>query len=124
MYGPRLRGDANGQVVSMMMEADPIVVHGDGNQTRSLTWIGDVVEALLKVSDQSGLTGKAFNLGSTDEISMLDLAKKIAKLRGVQYVFGDPNHGDSNRRIPDVSMNEEIQWEASMMLDNGLSQLL
>ena len=124
VYGPRLRGDANGQVVSMMMEADPIVVHGDGYQTRSLTWIGDVVEALLKVSDQSGLTGKAFNLGSTDEISMLDLAKKIAKLRGVQYVFGDSNHGDSNRRIPDVSMNEEIQWEASMMLDDGLSQLL
>ena len=55
---------------------------------------------------------------------MLDLAKKIAKLRGVQYVFGDSNHGDSNRRIPDVSMNEEIQWEASMMLDDGLSQLL
>ena len=43
VYGPRLRGDDNGQVVSMMMESNPIVVHGDGLQTRSLTWIHDVV---------------------------------------------------------------------------------
>ena len=41
-YGPRLHGDENGQVVSMMMSSNPIIVHGDGLQTRSLTWVGDV----------------------------------------------------------------------------------
>ena len=78
VYGPRLHGDENGQVVSMMMEASPIEVHGDGLQTRSLTWVGDVVEAFIKVGTQEGLEGQAFNLGSTDEISMIDLATKIA----------------------------------------------
>ena len=124
VYGPRLRGDDNGQVVSMMMESNPIVVHGDGLQTRSLTWVHDVIEGLLKVNDKANLSGKAFNLGSNEEISMLDLATKIAKLRGVGVTHGDTNHGDSRRRLPDVSMNKEIQWSARTTLDEGLSQLL
>ena len=69
-YGPRLHGDENGQVVSMMMSSNPIVVHGDGLQTRSLTWVGDVIEGLLAVSDAEGIEGKAFNLGSTEETTM------------------------------------------------------
>ena len=124
VYGPRLRGDDNGQVVSMMMESNPIEVHGDGLQTRSLTWIHDVIEGLLKVNDRANLSGKAFNLGSNEEISMLDLATKIAKLRGVGITHGDNNHGDSRRRLPDVSMNKEIEWSARTTLDEGLSQLL
>ena len=123
-YGPRLRSGENGQVVSMMMNSNPIIVHGDGSQTRSLTWVGDIVEALLTITGQGGLSGKAFNLGSIEEVSMLDLAKRVASLRGVEYEFGEPNKGDSKRRIPDVSMNHEIQWFASTTLDEGLTQLL
>jgi nucleoside-diphosphate-sugar epimerase len=108
----------------MMMESNPIVVHGNGLQTRSLTWIHDVTEGLLKVNDASNLSGKAFNLGSNDEISMLDLATKIANLRGVEIVHGESNHGDSKRRLPDLSMNKEIGWVAKTDLDDGLSQLL
>ncbi|MAH90759.1 MAG: hypothetical protein CMA11_03220 [Euryarchaeota archaeon] len=123
VYGARLHGDENGQVVSMMMAANPIVVHGDGEQTRSLTWIADVIEGLLKVSDIEGLTGKAFNLGSTQEVTMLELANLIAKMRDVEVVFGKENLGDSKRRLPDVSMNDAIQWQATTSLQQGLSQL-
>ncbi len=124
VYGPRLHGDDNGQVVSMMMSANPIVVHGNGLQTRSLTWVGDVIEALIKIGRGSNLAGKAFNLGSTDEISMIDLAKKIAGLRDVEIVYGEPNNGDSKRRLPDISMNSSIDWAAKTSLDEGLSHLL
>jgi len=123
VYGARLHGDENGQVVSMMMAANPIVVHGNGEQTRSLTWIADVIEGLLKVSDIEGLTGKAFNLGSTQEVTMLELANLIAKMRDVEVVFGKENLGDSKRRLPDVSMNDAIQWQATTSLQQGLSQL-
>jgi nucleoside-diphosphate-sugar epimerase len=123
VYGARLHGDENGQVVSMMMAANPIVVHGNGEQTRSLTWIADVIEGLLKVSDIEGLTGKAFNLGSTQEVTMLELANMIAKIRDVEVVFGKENLGDSKRRLPDVSMNDAIQWQATTSLQQGLSQL-
>lgn len=124
VYGPRLHGDDNGQVVSMMMAANPIIVHGDGVQTRSLTWVGDVIEGLLKVADTEGISGQSFNLGSTDEITMLELANKIAILRDVEVTHGESNHGDSRRRLPDVTMNEAIDWYASTSLDDGLSQLL
>ena len=124
VYGPRLRGDENGQVVSMMMSATPIEVHGDGLQTRSLTWVGDVARALIKVGVQDGLKGKAFNLGSTDEITMIALARKIASLRGVEIVHIMPNKGDSKRRLPDISMNSDIEWAATTSLDEGLSHLL
>lgn len=123
VYGPRLRGDDNGQVVSMMMAAEPIVVHGDGSQTRSLTWIGDVIEGLLTITDMYGLEGEAFNLGSTDEITMLELANMISEIRGVGIIHGDPNHGDSKRRLPDVSMNNKISWKANTSLTDGLAQL-
>ena len=124
VYGPRLHGDENGQVVSMMMAADPIVVHGTGMQTRCLTWVYDVVQGMIRVGEMPNLSGKAYNLGSTDEISMLELAQKIADLRGVDVVFTEPNHGDSKRRLPDVSMNTEIDWFATTSLDEGLGQLL
>jgi nucleoside-diphosphate-sugar epimerase len=108
----------------MMMESNPIVVHGDGLQTRSLTWIHDVIEGLLKVNDSSNLSGKAFNLGSNEEISMIDLATIIGELRGVEIVHGESNHGDSKRRLPDISMNDEIDWHAKTSLEDGLAQLL
>jgi len=123
-YGPRLHGDDNGQVVSMMMAADPILVHGDGSQTRSLTWVGDIIDGLLKLTDIDGLEGDAFNLGSTNEITMLELANMISKIRGVRIIHGDANHGDSKRRLPDVSMNSKISWEAKTPLSEGLTQLL
>ena len=74
VYGPRLHGDENGQVVSMMMAASPIEVHGDGLQTRSLPG-RRCRRGLNQIGVQQGLEGQAFNLGSTDEISMIDLAK-------------------------------------------------
>ena len=122
-YGPRLHGDENGQVVSMMMSSNPIVVHGDGLQTRSLTWVGDVIDGLLAVSDTEGIEGEAFNLGSIEEITMLKLAELISEITGADIVYGESNHGDSRRRVPDISMNTAISWEAKTSLQEGLSQL-
>ena len=55
---------------------------------------------------------------------MIDLASKIAELRGVEIVYNAPNNGDSKRRLPDVSMNTVIDWTAKTSLDEGLSHLL
>ena len=105
------------------MSANPIIVHGDGLQSRSLTWVGDIVEGLLAVSDSEGLAGQAFNLGSTEEISILELAKLISKITGAKIIHGDSNHGDSQRRVPDIGMNSVISWKAKTSLQDGLSQL-
>lgn len=55
---------------------------------------------------------------------MLELAETISNLRGIDVEFGESNHGDSKRRLPDVSMNEVIDWKATTSLQQGLNQLL
>ena len=122
-YGPRLHGDADGQVVSMMLLANPIEVHGDGSQTRSMTWVGDVVEGMLKVGDLPNLCGMAFNLASGEEVSMLNLASMISEITGAKIVHTEANHGDSKRRVADLTGNDEIGWKASTSLAEGLPQL-
>jgi len=122
-YGPRLHGDADGQVVSMMLLANPIEVHGDGSQTRSMTWVGDVVEGMLKVGDLPNLCGMAFNLASGEEVSMLNLASMISEITGAKIVHTEANHGDSKRRVADLTGNDEIGWKASTSLAEGLTQL-
>jgi hypothetical protein len=54
---------------------------------------------------------------------MLELANQISKIRGVRIIHGDTNHGDSKRRLPDVSMNQKISWKATTNLSDGLAQL-
>ena len=126
-YGPRMRLDDGRGLPNFLRQGllgEDITIYGDGMQTRSLTWVGDVIEGLLTLNDMDGLDGMAFNLGSTVEVTMLDLAKIISNLRGVEIVHSEPNHGDSKRRLPDVSMNETISWEATTSLQEGLNQLL
>ena len=92
---PPASGGQNGQVVAMMLEraADgrALAVHGDGRQTRSFTWVGDVVDGLERLGrmdeavDGSGpLAGSAFNFASSVETSIADLAVQISALTGAR----------------------------------------
>ncbi len=134
-YGPRLLGDEYGQVVSMMMESalhrGEIIVHGDGSQTRSLTFIDDLVRGLEAAGSIEGLAGLSFNLGSEDELSMLELAERIAALveqetgRSTILRFEAGYPGDSKRRLPDLSLTKKhLNWQAKTSLEDGLLQTL
>ncbi len=128
VYGSRLHGDKNGQVVAMMIQDAKdrgiVEVHGSGKQTRSLTWIDDVIVGMLLVGDLDDLSGQAFNLGSTEEISMNYLAGIICEKLNATKKNTSSNHGDSNRRLPDVSGNLAIGWKATTSLESGLNQLI
>ena len=134
-YGPRLLGNAYGQVVSMMMNSafdrGVITVHGDGSQTRSLTYIDDLVRGMMDSGMKEGLKGLSFNLGSEDEISMLDLANRIAALieqethQTISIEFDTGYPGDSKRRLPDLQQSQRyLHWKAETTLDKGLLQTL
>ena len=123
-YGPRLLGDEEGQVIAMMfaraMQGEPIIVHGDGSQTRSFTWIDDVIDGAYKAGQIDGCNGMSFNLGRPEEVSILDLANRIASLTKTSVNHGEGYPGDSLRRLPDVASCQNLAWEASTSLDEGL----
>ena len=128
-YGPRLLGDEYGQVVAMFFNAilnnQPIEIHNGGEQTRSFTWIADIV-------DGSSLSGTALNIGSTEEVSILALQEQMFSLvkasswarpmPEVRYTEG--YHGDAKRRLPDCSISENlIGWKPQTNLIQGLSAM-
>ena len=141
-YGPRLSQDEYGQVVTMMMrsalDSNLVYVHGNGKQTRSLTWIEDIVHGIalsgrLNSCLKSGesLSGRSFNLGSKEEISMLELGKRVCQLvnektnTSVQVEMADGYHGDSLRRLPHLlDAEESLGWSATTSLEVGLRQTL
>ena len=141
-YGPRLSQDDYGQVVTMMMRSalnsNIVHIHGNGNQTRSLTWVDDIVQGIalsgrLDSCLKSGesLSGRSFNLGSTEEISMLDLGKRICQLvnektnTSVKVEMTEGYPGDSLRRLPHlVDAENSLGWSATTSLEVGLRQTL
>ncbi len=134
-YGPRLPGDSHGQAVSMMLECcleeKPIEIHGTGEQTRCFTWVEDMIRGIRAAGDLdqgldgSNLIGRAFNLGSNEEISIRNLAEICREVTGTEIspieVEGHP--GDSNRRVPDCAdAKNALGWEATIPIADGIQR--
>lgn len=133
-YGATMLGDEYGQVVGMFFNAiktqQPMQLHGDGLQTRCMTYIDDVVEGFYLAGeldvgvDGSTLSGRGFNIGSTEEVSMRFLAESVNKTVGtmaVDMVVGGGYPGDSQRRLPDTSAAASLLgWTARVGLQDGL----
>ncbi|HEX9899718.1 MAG TPA: NAD-dependent epimerase/dehydratase family protein, partial [Candidatus Methylomirabilis sp.] len=111
-YGPRLDERGYGSVVAnfirQALRGEPITVHGDGKQTRCFTYIDDTVAGTLLAAEAPRAVGEAFNIGSTRETSVLDLAKTIQRLarskspiKVVPYAsyYGE-GFEDTRRRVP------------------------
>jgi UDP-glucose 4-epimerase len=97
--------------VRQALAAQPITVHGDGSQRRCFTDVSDVVGALIGLMEHPGAPGEVFNVGSQQEITILDLAKKVKEMTGspseiVFVPYGqayEEGFEDMQRRVPDTS---------------------
>jgi len=111
--GPRQTG-AYGMVipslVSQALKNIPLTVYGTGQQTRTFTYVKDVVAALMALMETDESVGEVFNIGGTEEITILDLAKKIIKLTKsssaidvipYEKAFGE-DFEDMQRRVPGI----------------------
>jgi UDP-glucose 4-epimerase len=117
--GPRQTGQY-GMVVPRFVEQAlkglPITVYGDGTQRRSFTWVGDVVDAMIAVSQHPGAVGEVVNVGHSEEISIYDLAVLVRELTGskseiVLVPFEqayEAGFEDMPRRLPDISKLERL----------------
>ena len=112
--GPRQTG-TYGMVlprfVSQALSGGPITIHGDGTQSRCFGWVGDVVQALIKLGVHDGAVGTIFNIGSDQEVTINDLAAVVQDVTGssssIRHVSYEEAYGkdfeDMFRRVPDLS---------------------
>ncbi|MFC1815275.1 GDP-mannose 4,6-dehydratase [Thermodesulfobacteriota bacterium] len=134
--GPRQTG-AYGMViprlVSQALKNIPLTVYGDGQQSRTFTYVKDVVEALMALMAADNAVGEVFNIGGTEEITILDLAKKILKqtnsvatieLISYEKAFGK-DFEDMQRRVPGIEkIKELVGFEPKTDLDTILQNVI
>ena len=127
-YGPRMRPD-DGRVIPEMIGAAvdgrPIVIHGDGTQTRSFCYVSDLIVGLKHVLLDPDIDGEIFNIGNPSEITVRELAETIQRLLGArsELEFVDRRPGDPNRRRPVIDrMTRRYGWAPRVTLEEGLSR--
>jgi dTDP-glucose 4,6-dehydratase len=127
-HGPRMRTDDGRVIPNYMHQAltgQPITVYGDGSQTRSLCYVDDLVAGALAVLD--GPDSNPFNVGSENEVTMLELAQIIKKVAGSssEISFRPLPVDDPKQRRPDTTRAREILgWEPAVSMEEGLARTL
>lgn len=125
-YGPRMRLDDGRAVPTFIRQAragEPLTVHGDGTQTRSLCYVDDLIDALLRMITR-GVTGPV-NLGSDTEVTITEVAEAVmtAVGRWPGIVPVDRPVDDPQVRCPDLSRARSLlDWEATTPLAEGLAR--
>ena len=125
-YGPGMRLDDGRVVPNFMGQAlrgEPLTVYGDGSQTRSFTFVDDLVAGMLAVLDRGD--NLPFNIGNPVETTVLDFALKIIELTGSssEVVFRPLPADDPRQRCPDIGRARSLLgWEPSVGLEDGLTR--
>lgn len=133
-YGPRHHlswwGGPQSVFISAVLRDEAIEIHGDGEQTRSFTYITDLVDGIVRAIHYDGAPTAIFNLGNTEEVTILQLARLVKeicdtphelKIRMVPYATFGGNYEDVRRRLPDISHARELLgFEAKVSLREGL----
>ncbi|RKY56212.1 MAG: SDR family NAD-dependent epimerase/dehydratase [Candidatus Neomarinimicrobiota bacterium] len=123
-YGPRMRkndGRAVPNFITQALTGSPLTVFGNGSQTRSFCYISDLIEGVYKLllSD----INEPVNLGNPNEITILELAKKIIDLTGSKsdIIFKPLPENDPKIRCPDISVaKNNLDWQPKVNLEQGL----
>ena len=129
VYGPRQDpASAYAAVVPLFVQAhlarEPVTLHGDGRQTRDFCFVQDVVRANLTACTASGAAGKAFNVGTGVETSLLDLLAGLRRQfgHGVEVRPARERPGDLRRSCASVERaRDTLGFEARTALDEGLA---
>src|SRR6185503_13016779 len=134
--GPRQTGRYGMVIPNFVRQGlagQPITVHGDGTQTRSFCFVGDVVDALLRLVAEPRAVGEVFNVGNTQEISIMALAEKVRDLTGgrseivtIPYDQAyEAGFEDMPRRVPDLAkISHLVGYAPEVGLDEILERVV
>lgn len=135
-YGPR--SDPNdGRIVpnfiTQALRGEPITVYGDGTQTRSLCYVSDMVDGIIKAMFTPETEGEVFNLGNPEEHTVLEFAHMIKRLTGsnspIVYKsavqLGNRIADDPTRRCPNIAKAQRVlHWSPTVGLQEGLKKTI
>jgi len=134
--GPRQTGQYGMVIPNFVRQAlsgQPITVFGDGTQSRSFTYVGDVVKAMVALIDEPRAVGQVFNIGNGQEISMRDLAVRIKAMTGsaseivtIPYEQAyEAGFEDMPRRVPEITkIREMVGYRPTVELDEILTRVI
>lgn len=134
--GPRQTGQYGMVVprfVTQALRGEPISVYGDGLQTRCFTHVADSVRAIACLMDSDACTGQVYNVGNNEEISILDLARRVKTAAGstseIQFipfaVAYEESFEDMPRRVPSTEkIQRAIGWSPRLGLDEILAAVI
>ncbi len=138
-YGPRQNltwwGGPQSVFIDCVLNGKPIPIHGDGQQTRSFTFASDTVEGIYQAMLRRQANGEVINIGSNEEITILELARRIKRLSGtpgelkVEFIpyesFTGKKYEDVMRRVPDIRLCEKLLGvRARVGIDEGLTRTI
>lgn len=138
-YGPRQNlswwGGPQSVFIDALLRGLPIPIHGDGQQTRSFTYVADTVRGILLATETEGIRGEIINIGNNKEITIMELAKLLHRLCDVggelclkltpyQQISGRA-YEDVRRRVPDITKAKRLLgFEANVGLEEGLTKTI
>ena len=134
--GPRQTG-RYGMVIPRLVESalknEPITIYGSGKQSRCFAFVGDVVDGIISLMNCAKAPGRVYNIGSTEEISIEELADKIIALTGskskkkfisYEQAYGKP-FDDMMRRVPSLErVRQTIGYESRTPLEQTLKMVI
>jgi UDP-glucose 4-epimerase len=131
VYGPRQGlNDYSGVItrfIDRVKQGLPLIVYGDGSQTRDFVYISDIVDAIQSCIENEAAEGQIFNIGSGKATSINELAKTILTLNGsnLEIIHEAPRDGDIKHSYADVSKaGKMLNFESKFSLKDGLPALL
>lgn len=132
IFGPRQRADSpySGVIAiftSKLAAGQSPVVHGDGLQSRDFTYVANAVDCLMRAATVPGISGRVYNVGTGNSITVLELAEALNRLLGtnVPVRFGPARPGDVRYSRADISRTRaELGYTPSVDFDTGLERTL
>jgi UDP-glucose 4-epimerase len=134
--GPRQTGNYGmvlPRFISQAISGSPLTIYGDGEQSRTFTYVGDVVEAMLRLVETPAAEGDAFNVAGNEEVTINELARRVIELTGTrsrtvhipfEEVYGK-GFEDMRRRVADTSRLERtISYRCETPLDEAIKRMI
>jgi nucleoside-diphosphate-sugar epimerase len=125
-YGPNSQINDGRMIPNFITQAlknEPLTIYGDGNKTRSITYVSDLVDGLLRAMFTPDTAGEVFNLGSTEEHTVLEYAQMIIQLccSSSEIRFETSRVDDPERRRPNPNKAQQILgWQRKVSMEDGL----